>query len=222
MSDAVEMRDPFNTATAMLVRALQKRQELVEDLQPKIPAIMDGLVDSALGVWKEREVTNKKGEIVGVKLYQREPDVKAIKELLRMSGLEPEELSKILLDMNRVRAIEADVESGFAKAKVKNLDSQSLLNEENAKAFAASFVLEEDVQSAALSVASACIGFIQTIPVEVMQQNCKDSASYQAWQAKIAEVVWEAYGEKVGVSDNPAIDAEFTEDEDDDSEEEEE
>jgi hypothetical protein len=222
MSDAVEMRDPFNTATAMLVRSLQQREALAEDLQEKVPAVIEALVDCCLGLWKEKDVLNKKGEVVGTKIYQMSPDAKAIGTLLRLSGMEPEELSKVLLDMNRVRALEADVEADLAKAKALNLKSQTLLNEENAKAFSASFVLEEDVQSAALSVASACIGFIQNTPVEVMQENCKDSTSYQAWQRKAAKIIWDAYGEKVGGSDNPAIESGEEEENEDGEEEDEE
>lgn len=218
MSEMTVAQDPFDVATGMLVRSLQGRQKLEEDLRTKVPAVMQALVDAALGVWVEREVKNKKGEVVGTRLYQLPPDAKAISTMVRLCNLEPEELSKVLLDMNRVRQIEVDIDEEISKEKARNLKSQTLLNEENAKAFAASFVLEEDVQGAALSVASACIGFIQTIPVEVMQENCKTQASYQAWQMKIAEVVWEAYGDKVGAQDNPAIESS----EDDDSEEDEE
>lgn len=205
MSDG-SSADPFNTVTGMLVRALNGRERLAEDLQEKVPVAIDALVESALGIWKQQDVINKKGEKVGVKVYQVAPDAKAISTLIRLANMEPAEMSDVLLSITRVRQIESDIDAHLAKAKAENLRSQTLLNDKNALAFEASFVLEEDVQSAAMAVFSAIVGYIQSIPVEVMREEIsKTQASYQEWQMKLAAIGEEAYQQFT--VEKPAIDS---------------
>lgn len=219
MSDG-SSADPFNTVTGMLVRALNGRERLAEDLQEKVPVAIDALVESALGIWKQQDVINKKGEKVGVKVYQVAPDAKAISTLLRLANLEPADLSDTLLSMTRVRQIESDIDAHLSKAKAENLRSQTLLNDKNALAFEASFVLEEDVQGAAIAVFSAMVGFIQSIPVEVMHDEIsKAQAPYQEWQMKLATIGEQAYQQFT--VEKPAIESGDDEDTDEESEEDE-
>lgn len=206
MTQAVEISNPFETATVLLSHSIENRQKMEEDIKDKIPSLVASLVECALGVWKEQDVTNKKGELVGVKVYQLAPDVKAINALMRMANYEPDEMAQILLSMSRVKSIEAEVSARVAERKAENLRSQTLLNDKNALAFEASFVLEEDVQGAAMSVFSAIVGFIQSIPVEVMRDEIsKTQASYQEWQMKLATIGEEAYQQFT--VDKPAIES---------------
>lgn len=220
MSDIATVSNPYHVASALLRDSLDNRQAMAEDLKEKIPEIVRTLVESALGVWKEQDVINKKGEKVGVRVYQSAPDVKALSALMRLANYEPEEIGKILLDMNRSAAIQADIAADLAKERAQNLRSQTLLNDSNAAAFKAAFVVEEDVQGAALSVFSAVVGYIQSIPVEVMRDEVAVSqSSYQEWQMKIADIGKEAYAQYVLPKDgDEAIDGEFTEDEEDSEE----
>lgn len=222
MSDIATVSNPYHVASALLRESLNNRQSMAEDLKEKIPAIIAALVESALGMYVERVEITRKGE-AKVKVYQLAPDVKAINAIMRLANYEPEEVGKILLDMNRSAALQADITADLAKERAQNLRSQTLLNDSNAAAFKAAFVVEDDVQGAALSVFSAVVGYIQSIPVEVMREEVVASqSSYQEWQVKIADIGKEAYEKYVLPKDgDEAIDGEFTEDEDDSEEDEE-
>lgn len=206
--------DPFDTVSWLLSDSIENRREMADSLKKHIPAIIASYVEAALGVWKEEVQVTRKGAMK-VNVYQTAPDVKACNALMRLANYDPEEVSKVLMSMSRVKSIEAEIAADLAKAKAKNLESQTYLNEKNADAFAASFVLEEDVQGAALGVFSAAMGYIQSIPVEVMAENCKSQATYQEWQMNVAKVAEEAYRRYVD-TDKPALES----GEDEDGEEE--
>lgn len=194
--------NPFDTVSALLSQSIERRRKIAEDLEVKFPAIVETLIEAALGLWKESVQVTRKGERK-VRVYQVEPDIKAINALIRLANYEPEEVASTLLNMSRIRSIEADVEAGIAKHKAENLRSQTFLNDQNGAAFGASFVVEEDVQGAALGVFSATMGYIQSIPVEVMRENCKDQQGYQEWQMQVAKIAREAYDKYVIDREDP-------------------
>ena len=190
-----------STLAVMIGEAVNRRSNITQDLAVHLPSVITGLIESARGVWKEKEFPSKDGNVVKRIVYQVSPNPKSVQLFLKYAGYDVADLGNSLLALSKAEETQSGLKAKLQKAKADNLASQTLVNTENAVAFKASLVSEEDVKRAALEVFSALMSFIDSYPVEVMQDVCSSVGSFQAWKALAAINAQRAYGKAVGIDE---------------------
>jgi len=184
------------TMLSLMDDSLKSRLELANDLKEFIPVMVEGMKELAQGVGIKEEQTTRAGETRTV-WYTRAPNLRACEFLFRLANYEPKDTAETILTLIRSDAAEAEIKAGVARAKAKNLTSQTIVNEKNAEVFEKSLVDEEIVQQVATAVFSAILGMIQETPCEDMHDISSSHDKYQAWQMTLAEKAAKAYREVV-------------------------
>lgn len=175
---------------SILERTVSNKKMVLETVEPLKEKVMFALMDLATGILVEskEETANKHGEKkVRERVYQKEPNLKALTYMMSLIDVNTAEAAKSLLDYTRSEAAMAEIDSGLAQNKSLSLEGLTEFTKAQLKAFSDSQITEEDFQTAIIDVAYECLQLMMSVPLSSMREHVVSEESYQLFQVNQKE-----------------------------------
>ena len=150
----------------------ETRKEMVN----RRAAYLANLMNLAEGIWVEKEVRNNKGEVVGTRVYQKEPNANVNMYLLdqvigRVGNFADDQLAL-------ARAKLTEVEADLAKARIEQARAQTELILKNAGVFELSLASPDMFKPIIVELCRAAVQFLQSNLVAAPPKDFEETQSF--------------------------------------------
>lgn len=167
--------------------ALKNTIEVANDLQPDRQSIIDALKSLAEGAWVKDTPPHYQPDRP-TKVYQRVPDLGAIKLLLQLMNTDLVERSAIVLSKARADEFKQRTEYNLAGNQAKLAAAQSKYISTQDTAYKQSSIDRETAEEMVKSVARGMIEFLKSVPLDSMQTvHCLTEYSYGEYIKSVVE-----------------------------------